>query len=210
MNKKHIFIGLALVIIPAILLVSEHLYLSHARSVKQVVVNHSDVSSVELWHGDDKVQSNIADGTSLSIKLLDTNYELRYTGNQGFSDGKIDIPKYAERVSITPSYSDEVLAKTYSKEKSAIVGVLRSAYPDSEELYDIKNDRLYQRGDWFGATLEYKGNSYFGRDSLGLIMQKVDGRWKLITDPPMPSVNIHTYPGTPMSVLDAVNSQLFS
>lgn len=208
--RRYALIASLLVILPIVGLVAWQHYLDHARSHRSLTVSYQDANSVELWRGDQLITPVKASGDKVEVRRMASDYTVKYRGDERFADGEVVVGIDVSEITIEPAFSSSVLADIYRDEQASIESVIYEEYPDIEALYDITNDRLYQRGEWYGATLTYSGDSLFNRDNLGIILQKTDGKWQLITKPPMPSVNIYTYPDTPINLLQSVNDALFS
>ena len=98
------------------------------------------------------------------------------------------------------------LTGTVNAELPTIKAVLEGAYPKTTTDYTIIKPQLYEKGQWFGAVLQYKGSDIANRDTLRVLMQKKDGVWTLRTTPPEMLLSTKNYTDVPKSVLKAINS----
>lgn len=112
-------------------------------------------------------------------------------------------PKQQSAPSQTPKKID--LVNSLETEKPTIQGVLMAAYPKIGTDYTIVREQLFDKGQWYGALLTYKGTDLDNRDTLRVLMQKKDGAWVLRTTPPQPLLAAKQYPDVPRSVLQSIN-----
>lgn len=209
MNKFIIASIIAIVVVVGSI-VTAYNYLSYSRTTHEVEVRFNNVDKVSLYRLDEEIKQINTSGEKIRIESMNDNYYLTYEAKSGYSDGRVEIDRYTDKVEINPSYSNDRLKQIYDKEKQDIWKVIDSKYPDHKELYKPRNDRLYVFGQWFGVILDYKGKSYFNRDSVALVLHKNDDdKWQIITDPPLPSINIHVNPTLPKEVADDMNKNLF-
>lgn len=90
-------------------------------------------------------------------------------------------------------------------ERPTIIRVLTTAYPKITTDYTVADGQLYEQGEWYGTTLTYHGKDTMNRDTLRVLMQKINGVWKLRTTPPQPLLSAVTFPDAPKSVLESIN-----
>ena len=93
-------------------------------------------------------------------------------------------------------------------EQSTITGVILATYPKIATDYTINPGQLFEEGQWYGATLTYKGSDTMNRDTLRILMQKKEGVWLLRTTPPEPLLSAKNYPDVPKKVLQAINKAI--
>lgn len=112
---------------------------------------------------------------------------------------------------VTPSPTKSQPAKkvdlvaTLESEKPTIHGALLAAYPKISTDYTITREQLFDKGQWYGALLTYKGTDTDNRDTLRVLMQKKDGAWALRTTPPRMLLAAKQFPDVPRSVLQSIN-----
>jgi len=97
------------------------------------------------------------------------------------------------------------LGKELQTERPTIIEVLTTAYPKIKTSYIISEGQLYDKGEWYGTTLTYKGKDSLNRDTLRVLMQKKQGVWVLRTTPPQILLSTVEYPDVPKSVLVSIN-----
>jgi len=203
---------IALFIVTIVALTAGYFTLSHYRTTKEFTVNYENITSATLYErsveGADVVKESVASGETIRIDQVSEDYFVEYRADNEFADGEADIDPYTDSITIEPGFSAEKLSSLYTVEKTAIMASMKSKYKDINELYEIKNDQLYQYGEWFGATLQYKGDSFFNKDNVGLVMQKKGNSWIVVTDPPLPLINSYKYDDMPQAVAESINKQL--
>jgi len=211
MNKKMIATLLLFTLLIVSLFVGYYV-LTYYRTTKEFTVTYENITSLTIYergeNGPEKTTNSIASGSTLRVSQLSGDYYIEYKADDGYADDTVTIGDYDNSIDIKPVFSTEKLASLYRDEKAAAIQAIKTKYPDLDELYEIKDDQLYRYGDWFGASLIYKGDSLFNKDNVGLVMQKKSGSWSVVTDPPMPTVNTYTHEDVPADVAAAVNKQL--
>lgn len=112
-----------------------------------------------------------------------------------------------EQTKATPSSSPKKvdLVKTLETERPTIHGLLLAAYPKIATDYTITREQLFEKGQWYGALLTYKGTDKDNRDTLRVLMEKKDGAWVLRTTPPQLLLATKQFPDVPRSVLQSIN-----
>ena len=105
----------------------------------------------------------------------------------------------------TPKQTKIDLLKQLQLEESTILGVLTTAYPKITTDYNIAEGKLYDKGEWYGTTLTYRGKENLSRDTLRVLMQKKQGLWVLRTTPPQILLSTVEFPDVPKSVLMQIN-----
>ncbi len=119
---------------------------------------------------------------------------------------KITIASGIQSVETSFSYTEKYLEKLYAAEKETIYKVLLREYPEISKLYVIRTDRLYARGNVFGATLIAKDQNSDNADTLRVVMQKKSDRWEVQSKPPTPILSAAEYPDIPRDVLLKINN----
>lgn len=113
--------------------------------------------------------------------------------------------KQTQQVVATEKQNSIELAKKLTTEQPTITAVLSAAYPKSATDYTMSSAKLYDKGQWFGAILTYKGSDSMNRDTLRVLMQKKNGVWILRTTPPELLLSAKKYPDIPKSILQSIN-----
>ena len=83
--------------------------------------------------------------------------------------------------------------------------VLTAKFPTAVDLYTINQGQLFDRGQWYGTTLTYRGSDEDNRDTLRVLMQKKDGVWIVRTTPPQLLLSQKSYPDVPKAILQTIN-----
>lgn len=104
-----------------------------------------------------------------------------------------------------PKPTEEELETKLAAELEAIAEALTGAYPDAANLYIINKGNLYDRGQWYGTTLTYRGTDTDNRDTLRVLMEKKDSKWTVRTTPPQPLLSTASYPDVPKAILQNIN-----
>lgn len=145
-------------------------------------------------------------GDKISL-ATNKQYLLSYKGVSGYEDGeKVVQITDNKTINLDPYYSKEKLGQILASELPVIQRQIKESYPNVY-LYSIQPGELYRKGDWYGTTLLYTGPYTPNRDSLRLIMNKNNGKWVIMTNPPNISLNKYEFPNIPVEILDEVNDQ---
>ncbi len=99
-------------------------------------------------------------------------------------------------------------AKKLAAEMPTITTVVTAAYPLIVTDYSINKGYLTDDGQWFGATLTYKGSDVNNRDTLRILMQKKNGTWVLRTTPPELLLSAKKFPDAPKKFLQKINQAI--
>lgn len=97
------------------------------------------------------------------------------------------------------------LRQQLTTETPTITTAITNALPTLEQNYTIERAKLYHKGEWYGAILQYKGSDTNNRDTLRIVLQKKDGSWILRTKTPGILVNRLDIPDAPQSMLNDIN-----
>lgn len=114
-------------------------------------------------------------------------------------------PKATTAKKEAPLPSQAELNAQLEKELPAITKAFYEAFPAASGTYTIDHGKLYHRGEWYGTTLTYAGSDSNNRDTLRVIMQKKNGVWAAVTNPPQIMLSSVEYPDAPKSMLDDIN-----
>lgn len=131
-------------------------------------------------------------------------------GAAAFTYGALTAPNRQSAMTTAqqPKQTPDVkidLKKQLEQERTSIIAVLVAAYPKVKTDYAVAQGKLYDKGQWFGTTLTYKGKDDANRDTLRVLMEKKDGKWTLRTTPPQPLLSTVEYPDVPRSILTTIN-----
>lgn len=189
------------------------LRLSSAPSSKDIVVNFQNTESVVLFditdssHGDVILKEQINE-SGQSVKIEEgLSYIINYMGAPGYEDGSIPLNyTYGEKeLVIEPFFARERLNGLLKGQLDEINDVIKKKYPKIN-LYKIRKGALFRFGEWYGATLVYKGEYSFHSDTLRIILHSENGKWMVKTDPPSIVFYKNDYKDIPESVLREVNA----
>lgn len=205
-NKKFIALVLGLVS----LVVVTFVYVSYINSKQTIVIKYKNISKVTLTETNDEQklgQKTVINKSGEKLNISKGTYLLNYTGTEGYaSDSQVvylqDNPM---KISLDPDFSDEKLSTLLNEQLETIKSVLNEKYKNMTQ-YVVAKGMLYKKGEWYGTTLQYNGSDEFNYDSLRLVMNKRDGTWVVITDPPSISLSAQSYPTVPIDVLRDVNN----
>jgi len=140
------------------------------------------------------------------IKIKKGNYTLKWTGEHITLDKQsLQVKDIPVTETIIFTYSDQYLAELLKKDYSLITNRLNQSYPNISSLYTVSRAKLYDRGEWFGAILTYKGKDGNNRDTLRVIAKKDDGEWNIVSDPPSLLLSTKEYPNVPQNVIQDIN-----
>lgn len=108
------------------------------------------------------------------------------------------------------SYSKEQLDKILRRESRSIRKVIERDVPAVKNpIYVIEDEKLYRTGEWYSAIItkntEQTTETY--SDRFKVILQKKEGSWKVITNPPDIVISQELYPNIPREILIAVNGK---
>lgn len=131
---------------------------------------------------------------------------------QQASQQKSESPKPEEKKSEAPKPTETPKKLNLNEqlliEQGVIDGVLVEKYPKITTDYTINKGQLFDKGQWYGTTLTYKGADVKNRDTLRVLMEKKDGAWSLRTTPPQPLLSAMEFPDVPKSILQTINKPI--
>lgn len=90
-------------------------------------------------------------------------------------------------------------------EQPAIHQAITTAFPTVSTDYTIDRAKLYHRGEWYGAILQYKGSDTINRDTLRIVLQKKNGTWIVRSSPPQILISKMDIPNAPNGMIDDLN-----
>lgn len=193
--------------ITALVLVAGLGILSYFQSFKTAYIKipRSDVSVTVYTSGRKKVDSLSSSG---SVKLHAGTYSVVASGTDiSTKPITMKVTDTGAYLTVDPGYSDSYLAQQLSVELPRIKQFITTKYPSITAGFTLNDGKLYQYGDWYGTTLP---ENPVGRGSQGdvyrLVLQKVDGTWKIAAGPQL-VISAPYFPGIPHSTLDDLNQQ---
>lgn len=205
-----IFFGLVIVIVVA------SMVSSYVGSFQDLVVSSSEKFNMKIYPAEHDADT-IKKTQNKPSKTIDKpgKYRLKkglylYTyssPNKEFNtvDGNFDLQDKKVFINIKSfSYTDEKLAAMLVGEQTAINKAIVDRYPEQMKNYEIKNGRLYNQGEWFGATLYSKDRENL--DDLKIILKKDKGQWTVATTPPDIVLSQPVYKNIPFNILSQVNN----
>lgn len=113
------------------------------------------------------------------------------------------VAQPSQSSSPTPAKVD--LVASLESERPTIHSVLVAGYPKIATDYTISREQLFDKGQWYGALLIYKGADTDNRDTLRVLMEKKDGVWTLRTTPPQMLLSTKQFPDAPRTALQSIN-----
>ena len=185
---------------------------------KVVKIIPSSNTSIEISSTDTKKEI-IKTTNTKDVRLRPGKYLFTYSGTSEYQEKseKITISSSIEIRTPSLSYTDQKLSQLLEAETATIQDALFKTIQKSD--YSISSEKLYITGNWYGAQLKpinwydvYAKTTAGGsipdgidsKDILKVIMEKVDGKWEVITKPSL-VFSIDDYPKIPESVIRAVD-----
>ena len=90
-------------------------------------------------------------------------------------------------------------------ERSDIENAIYNQYPNINDLYSIYNQAVYNQGEYYGATLNFRDQMSDQRDTLHILAKKENGKWRVLSLPPSPVLSAPKYPNVPKEILRKIN-----
>lgn len=151
-------------------------------------------------------RGEIAVSANQPVRLLKGEYTLSRYGR--FVEPESELVRidgsWKSRI-LSFSFTPAKLAELYADEQPAITEAIAARYPRLNELYTLRQEALYGRGEYFGATLYYNDRTSDQRDTLHLLAYKKAGEWRILSTPPEPILSKQNYESVPPGVLKAIN-----
>lgn len=160
-------------------------------STRDVTFTLTHVNSATIKDSDNRTVKTISNSGEKARLFKDQSYAIEYDAADGYQDDSKVFTVDDKNITITPYYSSERLASLLTENKQAIRSVVTSEYSNISQLYDFENERLYHFGEWYSATLKYKGTDIFNADTLRLVVHKDGDTWRVASKPPMPILNAY-------------------
>lgn len=133
--------------------------------------------------------------SAFTYGALTANTESSLNKSDTITKTKTTSPKSTEQPTKNLKLSNEI---------QAIHSILVDKYPLIKTDYVVTGEKLY-RSQYYGAILIYHGRNNMNRDSLRVLMQKTDSKWKLLSTPPTIILSAPDYPGVPKAILSDIN-----
>lgn len=181
--------------------------LSYVLSLHKVTFTNTEsiaFSLSEKADGSDKQVSTIS--SSITVKLKNGTYclvpkDTQYTQTPDcFTVKDKDLTKM-----LHPFYSTSKLSELQATEQSTLDSLITVKYGLLINNYVLKPGQLFERGDWYGATLTTKVAANDQGDVYRTILHKVNNVWVIVAYPQL-AVSKAAYPTVPHDVLDGVNA----
>ena len=207
MKRRLIILGFALVAI-----IGFFAWWSYEHSFQRLsVILDPQVKSADIFpnegeghvpESDDPIK---ALSSSQEFKLKKGSYVLvtKTSGSLASQTVYFELQDTKVNLTVSPGYTEQELKSLLVSEQVLINQTFNSKYSNASAGYAVQNGQLFRRGEWFGAVLVPAGTT---QDTLRFVMQKKDGKWTVVTDPPEIVLSSMVYPDTPKEILQAVNS----
>jgi len=140
-----------------------------------------------------------------TIRLQEGSYEINPEGERiDTSPIRFTVDGTTDTIKIDPDFSTAYLDRLLDQERAFIHQTMID-YNKLIAEYDIIEESLYIRGEWYGGTLLVKtfevGRS---RDTYRIILHKTNDTWQVAASPEI-VFSYANYPNIPKSVIDNVN-----
>ena len=140
------------------------------------------------------------------MKVKKGEYTLTQFGENIQSESRVvEIDADTDEIAVSFRYTSDFLTKTFARERSAIRAALQKEYPQLKTLYTISHEAVYEKGQFYGATLTFKDRKSEQRDTLRVLMQKQDDEWQVRSTPPQPVLSAPTFTDVHPATLEAIN-----
>lgn len=184
--------------------ISAYAIWAYVTSFQEVVFRfNSDQGYVEIV-GSDKQKLYPVDAQP--VRLKKGEYTTRNVGKNIKSDARtISIDSDTTTINNTFNYTDAYLQTSYVRESPAIEALIYQQYPLAQTQYTIASGKLYHQGEYYGAILMANDRAGDNADTLRVLAEKTEGKWKLRSTPPTPILNSPSYSDVNRSILLDIN-----
>lgn len=195
-TKKNISVFIITIVIMSIISTAIYLvsrYSSHTKSLTPVTFRYNQVDGahVNLYRGATKnlVKPEIqGDPVTIDDKsthqLEDWPYVAIVDGDGIKKESVIIYPhQIPQTVTLSVSLLDEKLDTILREEEDRITQAILEHNPAIESLYEIKDIKAHGDGNWATARLYYTGNDRWSRDTLSVILKKLESKWTVAAGP---------------------------
>lgn len=206
--------NVTLLLAGSLLIISGLVITFQRAALKKLTIQYENISQVSVYKSSSLSAGAteprpvaIVHNSGETLELAADDYTLRYDASEGYESSFVEVALFRDLQSVTlrPVYSEAKLDSILKTEMPAIIQTLHATYPKLA-VYNIQSGKLYEKGEWYGTTLVYKGDDYFNSDTLRVVLHKESGRWVIKTNPPGIILDKITYPGIPTTILRKVNS----
>ena len=213
MNKKYLILPIVAIVIVVAAIVGIVLF-NYYQSFHKVTVNIKDtgltvtVFKRDLTSEDSNNDKNVGDATgSQVLSLQDGKYYAVAKGNDyDTSQISFEVSGKDTSVNVSPNYSSAKLSAMLTSELPTINSVVSAKY-DLESLgFTLDSGKLYENGDWYGATLVQKTGEHVNGDVYRIVLHKQNGTWNVATTPQL-ILTIPDNPSIPEDILTDLNNQ---
>jgi hypothetical protein len=132
------------------------------------------------------VVKKIRDLTSSTTVSMSDGYYCIIASGKMYSSDPICFTVYKKDMSVvvSPAYSKTHLDTVLKTEQSAITTSFLTRYSHIISNYVVCNGSLYDRGQWYAATLSQKKQSPADSvDTYRFVMKKEGGTWSIVANP---------------------------
>ena len=142
-----------------------------------------------------------------AVKLQDGNYGYS-ADNTKYDSAPIRFTVAGKEASVTidPAYSRQQLATLLEDQQAQITTVITNTYGKLLGDYDIHTGFLYQKGEWYGATIaEHMTPDGNSGDTYRIVLHKENNEWTIAAAPTL-VLTTHDNPTIPKDVITEVNN----
>ena len=208
MKRLAILIGIGLFIITTAAF-GLYFYLNQTRTHYTTEVKLNNISAAELVNNETKSKKSInLSNPEISLPYNSSDYEIHYQAAPNYANGVYKIESNQTDITIQPSLDRQELDKRFINKKNDVHTAIKNKYPNFDKVYRIESESLYYDGSWYGAVLHYIGDGIFNRDNTGLVLHETDSGWRVVTDPPLPSLNKPNLKDVPVDLINEINKSL--
>lgn len=205
MNRTRLFIILgAVVVIGGVIGIQ---VVSYFNSFAKVTLMPSNSATITIGPADSegtmKTESASANSEQ-TVRLKKGSYAIKYSGND-YMDAFDNLNLTKATTVKTPNlvYKDAKLATLLQTERTSASQKALSAAPSG---YKIRNEKLYQTGNWYGAILVPVDPSV--QDILLVVLEKKDNTWTVAVTPRI-TIFKEEFPAVPPAVISHVENRLW-
>jgi hypothetical protein len=187
--------------------VAWHSYSQTYQKVSVTLDPNAGSADIYLSEGEGHAPSSdkpvISISSSREVKLKRDDYVLVTKPNADYGSQTLFFSLNNGKVSldVKPNYSQQKLISLLAGEQDAINNSYAAKY-QRVGGYSLQNGQLFKDGAWYGGLVV----PLSGGDTLRIVMQKKDGKWTVVTDPPEIVLSSVVYPDIPKEILQALNS----
>lgn len=153
----------------------------------------------------DKDNNKLYPKNNQPIQMIEGEYHIQNVGERIEPEyRKLTITNDTATIDTPFSYTEDYLDTLLKKEQADAQAVLYEAYPSAKNTYRLRHEKLYERGNIYGAILVARtpgDNS----DTLRVVMKKQKGKWTLLSTPPSPFLGAPDYPDIDIDTLADIN-----